>query len=951
MMHRLGKYVLAEKLGEGAMGAVYKAYDEVLDRHVAIKTMGEDIRWDPELKLRFYREARSAASLHHPNIITVHDLGEEGKIAYIVMELLDGQDLKAIIREKAALPLEQKLSIMVQVAEGLSHAHSRGIIHRDIKPGNLHLTRGGVAKILDFGIARVPSSDLTQVGTRLGTPVYMSPEQIRDEEYDGRSDLFSVGIVFYELLTYVHPFRAKSVKQTLDNVLNEKPLPLENYFPEAPPDLVPILDSSLAKQPDRRYASVSEFGRACRNLLEDLTQQSLQMLRDLQGVLPRLERAWERDRSDSRLVSLLREGQALTARDEKPDYLSLARWTAGVREHRRALDPAPPPSLKTEPAAGPPVPPAAVAPPPERAAPPPSRPTPQELRARELLEAGRSALAAGRPDEALDSLRQSMQLLGPDPEILGALAQARKQIEERSRRRVTELLGNARDSVAARQFSAALAALDDLLKIEPDHAEAVELRRQARAGLDAEKARQLQAEQGQREKLLGFRLLGEKRFQESIAALGRARDLLEDDPAVRVGIEEAEAALRAEQIEKRVAAELAEARRLLAAQAFDQARGAVLNALDLAPKNAAAAALLAEVDAGKQAELRRRQIEDLLGQSRAALAAEDFPEAIVRAHEVLSLEAGNAAALELIETAQEKLHRREALASCIAQTRRCLDEQDLTEADRNLAEAVLLAPESSEVKDLLRQVEQAKKEKRRRIEVHMLLSQAEQALADGRFKESAVNVREVLQRHPDNAAAFDILKRVKAAEQKQKQEQVAALMKQGQEALDRQDFEAAQSRASEALQLDAGNRDASAFMEHIDSTREKLKADRVSTLLAEAAALVEREDFAGATARCRQALEVDAKNADAAKLLARIEEVREKQRRSRIAALLAEAEQAFVREDFSRVTELSQQVLKLDPREPGAAGMPARIARAQEEKLARQVASLLAESREACERA
>ncbi len=126
MIARLGKYTIVERLGEGAMGAVYKAYDEILDRHVAIKTMAEDIKWDPELKLRFYREARSVASLHHPNIVTIHDLGEDGKLTYIVMELLQGKELKGIIKEKIPMTLEKKLSIMIQAADGLSHAHAHG---------------------------------------------------------------------------------------------------------------------------------------------------------------------------------------------------------------------------------------------------------------------------------------------------------------------------------------------------------------------------------------------------------------------------------------------------------------------------------------------------------------------------------------------------------------------------------------------------------------------------------------------------------------------------------------------------------------------------------------------------------------------------------------------------------------------------------------------------------
>jgi serine/threonine protein kinase len=161
MIRKLGKYSILEKLGEGSMGTVYEAHDNILDRSVAIKIMAGEIQRNPELKLRFYREAKAAAGLHHNNIVTIHDLGEEGNVTYIVMELLKGKNLKDIIRDRIALTLEKKLSIMVQMADGLSCAHKNGFIHRDIKPGNIFVTDSGTVKVLDFGIARMPQSDLT----------------------------------------------------------------------------------------------------------------------------------------------------------------------------------------------------------------------------------------------------------------------------------------------------------------------------------------------------------------------------------------------------------------------------------------------------------------------------------------------------------------------------------------------------------------------------------------------------------------------------------------------------------------------------------------------------------------------------------------------------------------------------------------------------------------------
>ncbi len=282
MIAKLGRYSIVERLGEGAMGIVYKAYDETLDRQVAIKTMGVDIQWDRELKQRFRREATSAGSLHHPNILTIHDFGEEGNITYIVMELLQGNDLRQFIRNKTSISLERKLSIMAQTADGLAHAHSNGIVHRDIKPGNIHIASDGSVKILDFGIARIPSSSLTRSGVRLGTPIYMSPEQVRDEEYDFRSDIFSTGIVFYELLTYCHPFRGKNISETLDNILFKTELPLQDQleaelevrYAGIPARLSQLVLRCLAKDPPHRFSDIGEFARGCVELQEEISQGS-----------------------------------------------------------------------------------------------------------------------------------------------------------------------------------------------------------------------------------------------------------------------------------------------------------------------------------------------------------------------------------------------------------------------------------------------------------------------------------------------------------------------------------------------------------------------------------------------------------------------------------------------------------------------------------------------------
>jgi serine/threonine protein kinase len=339
MIQKLGKYQIIEKLGEGSMGAVYKAYDEVLDRYVAIKTMASDIRWNQELKVRFYREARSAAGLHHPNIVTIHDLGEENKTTFIVMELLTGRDLKTTIRERAPLTLQQKLMIIAQVGDGLNHAHNHQIIHRDIKPGNIYVSNDLNIKILDFGIAHIPSSELTRAGARLGTPFYMSPEQIRGSDCDERSDIFSAGIVFYELLTFVHPFFAKDMVKTMENIVFQAPLPFEEQLPGAPPGLSPILSGCLEKEPGKRFRSIGDVSQKCRQLIDEFNTASRKMCRELEALMPGLQPAIEQQQASAGQAQMYQEAKALLAQEATPDYIALQNLLSRIsRECRPRIE-------------------------------------------------------------------------------------------------------------------------------------------------------------------------------------------------------------------------------------------------------------------------------------------------------------------------------------------------------------------------------------------------------------------------------------------------------------------------------------------------------------------------------------------------------------------------------------------------------------------------------------
>jgi serine/threonine protein kinase/tetratricopeptide (TPR) repeat protein len=259
---RIGKYRIVGELGRGTMGEVYKAHDAVLNRHVALKTLAVHVGAGDETLERFQREAQAAALLNHPNIVTVHDFGQESGLLFMAMELLEGTDLREAIDAQSLQTLDEKLEVMDRLLAALEYAHSKGVVHRDIKPANIRLAPGGQVKIMDFGLARVSSSEMTQEGIVLGTPNYMSPEQALGDRVDGRSDLFSTGAVLYELLTGHKPFEAETTPSVLFQVVHKEPPPVHRWAPETPPSLVAVVDKALRKDRDQRYATATEMRTA-----------------------------------------------------------------------------------------------------------------------------------------------------------------------------------------------------------------------------------------------------------------------------------------------------------------------------------------------------------------------------------------------------------------------------------------------------------------------------------------------------------------------------------------------------------------------------------------------------------------------------------------------------------------------------------------------------------------
>ena len=245
------------------MGVVYKGEDPKIHRTVAIKTIrladfDEDMV--DEMKARFFREAESAGLLTHPNIVTIYDCGEEHDLAYIAMEFLNGTDLVPFAGKEKMLPLREALDIVAKVAEALDYAHAKGIVHRDIKPANImRITETKEIKVTDFGIARITSSSKTKTGVVMGTPSYMSPEQVAGKKVDGRSDIFSLGVVLFEMLAGQKPFRGDDMTSVMYKIAHEKHPSIKTVNPKVPAVLDKILDIALEKEPEKRYQKAGQM--------------------------------------------------------------------------------------------------------------------------------------------------------------------------------------------------------------------------------------------------------------------------------------------------------------------------------------------------------------------------------------------------------------------------------------------------------------------------------------------------------------------------------------------------------------------------------------------------------------------------------------------------------------------------------------------------------------------
>jgi tetratricopeptide (TPR) repeat protein/predicted Ser/Thr protein kinase len=490
---KIGKYDVVGVIGRGGMGIVYKATDPHLGRHVAIKMMTVGFADNPELLKRFSREAQSTASLQHPNIVTVYDSGSQDGNPYLVMEYLEGESLDAMISSKCPLTALEKMQFIVETCRGLSYAHGRGIVHRDIKPANIMVLKDGGIKIVDFGIAHIGSKTLTRTGQIMGSVNYMSPEQINGQPVDAGTDIFSTGVVLYQLFTHALPFEGENTAATLLKIIHDPPLPLTKFLPVYPPELEGVVLRALAKNRVDRYSSADEFAMDLSHAQERLKEELvIRHLKEAEALLGKgdLNRAKDQllqvvkiDQKHTRAVQLLRSvqqriqkehgaEQARELRSQAEDACSKREFSAALQflDQAIGLDPRNEELQKLR-----------------------ERVRETKLKAEELQRALRRAETAhqqGNLDEAKQAADEALAVAPNDTQAKALYRMIHRDLVSRSRQRQVEsLLDAAHKEINARNLTGALNILKQAEALDPQGAQVCALIEEVRTSREQEQQR------------------------------------------------------------------------------------------------------------------------------------------------------------------------------------------------------------------------------------------------------------------------------------------------------------------------------------------------------------------------------------------------------------------------------------------------------------------------------
>lgn len=839
-MERIGKYKVLGKIGEGAMGIVYKAMDPVMERVVAVKTMVAEIDGESELRTRFFREARSAGQLSHKNIITIYDLFEENGRIYMAMEYLDGQDLRTLIDMGRRIPLERKILLMLEICEGLGHAHNKQVIHRDIKPGNIHITRSGHAKILDFGLARIASSNITKTGAVMGTPNYMSPEQIRGDQVDHRSDIFSAGAVFYELLTYRKPFPGSTFHQTFFKILESDPAPPHTVESSLPPDLSSVVLRALAKNPNDRYQAIDELVKELNRFKKTIDKRRRELHDDLRKSYSQLDQLIEANQhllanhrldrpEEDNTVSMILAGEV----EEEEDVTKRLDFTIGYVELLELRDKASREYLRLG---------ALV----------------ESLKRVSLqIEEATSLEKNGNLEGALQVVEKVLTEF-PDHKDASTLAKRiHAEIADRARgegrkKAFSRLLRVAREHYQRGALQKSLSIIDEALKISPKEDGALSLREKVGARLEEQRRHEEKARQAEEIFQKAVSEFSETNPEACLPLLARVLELMPDHIEATALREKAERGKKEleELAEKRRLAEnsITIARKALESGKLEKVSQEIRHTRQLVAgleEIPAVEEQIRKIEEGLRAKKEREQnIRSLLEEARTFDRSGDEEQALDRLVQLLKLESQYPQALEL----RKEIHARR---------------------------------------------ESRQRAERERLEkIARLLDEARKSQSAGDLTKAVTSVKKVLSEDASHREAQELLERLESEIRAQKEEALARArliadhLERGMKAFEQEDYSACEQEMSRLLALDPKHGEARDYRrqakERVEEKREQERRTRLlSQALRSAKEALSADELDKGLREVDKALSLDPASAEGRRLRSEIEHKKVEQRKLR----------------------------------------------------------------------
>jgi serine/threonine-protein kinase len=713
---KIGKYEVVGLLGKGGMGVVYKANDPLLGRAVAIKMMTTlDYVDNPDLLQRFYREAQSTGNLHHRNIVTVYELGDHEGSPYLVMEYLEGETLDAVIQGSRPISLFDRINFILEVCDGLSYAHARSVVHRDIKPGNIMVLKDSGVKIVDFGIAHIGNRTVTRTGQLLGSLPYMSPEQISGKQVDARTDIFSLGVVFYQLLTTHLPFDGETPAATLLKIIQERPKPLSEYGKSFPAELDEILLRALAKDREQRYPSAQDFAY------------------DLIQIRGRIQQELVDEHLNEAELLLSRE-EFVKAREKLAEVLKIDRHNSRAVELSRAT------LLRIQ-------------------------QQEQGEQVRQLRVQAEEAFQKEQFDQALDAVRKAINLHPTDRD----LQRLRSSVED-ARAKTEKLrrsLKRAESAYEQGELDSAKQAIEEALSVAPDDAQAKSLDRMIQRDW---------AQRAQRLQVLGFidearREIASRNFTLAIEVLRKAEAIDAASPEVQALIDAANAAREQERRRKALETAKREIEADLDRDDFQQATSRADAALKEFPEDRGLQKLRDLAEKQRAFAERKSFIRDSISQSRALLEsgqAEQALQALQTAHGKVGAEPQLESFIVVVRETIER-HRVEARKSELL--RRAKDQLRLKEYDgaiQTLKAAQAELGATPEIDDLLQfAIEQQIVEKRRQV-ADAAAQKAQAFVKDGDYGKAVDVLEEALKDAPDEELSIILAHAKQAAAEHRK---------------------------------------------------------------------------------------------------------------------------------------------------------------------------------------